>query len=109
MKKYTKIIALVLTCAMTVGLMAGCKNKNQSIIGKVNGTVIPDGLFINNFATEVYEPEQAKDTAINFDLDGEALYNSIRETKKDDKSYYDIFVDAALENSRKFMIRFLIF
>ena len=109
MKKYTKIIALVLTCAMTVGLMAGCKNKKQSIIGKVNGTVIPDGLFINNFATEVYEAEQAKDTAINFDLDGEALYNSIRETKKDDKSYYDIFVDAALENSRKFMIQYQIF
>jgi len=108
MKKYTKVIALVLSCAMAVGLLSGCKKK-KSIVGMVNGVVIPDGLFINNFATKVYEAESAGDTDIDFELKGEELYNAVKDAKKDGKSYFDLFVDEALENSRKFMIQYQIY
>ena len=105
MKKHTKLIALVLSCAMTFTLLAGCK-KSESIVGRVNGSVIPDGLFINSFSTTVYEAQTAGDTDIDFDLEGEALYDEIRGKEKDGMSYYDIFVEDALETAREFMIQY---
>ena len=105
MKKHTKRIALVLSCVMIFALLAGCK-KSESIIGKVNGSVIPDGLFINSFSTTVYEAQTAGDTDIDFELEGEALYEEIRGKEKDGTSYYDIFVEDALETAREFMIQY---
>ena len=75
----------------------------------VNGEKIPDGVFINCFTTAVYEAEQAGDTGINFELEGEELLKSIQDAKKDGKSYFDVFMEQALEDSRKFVIQYQIF
>lgn len=105
MKKHIKIALVVLSCVMACAMLASCKK----VVGKVKGVVIPDGVFINNFATQVYTAQDNDDTGIDFDLQGEELYNSVKDAKKDGKSYFDIFVEDALEESRQFMIQLQVF
>ncbi len=110
MKKCTKVIALVLSCAMAAGVLAGCKkDKNKASVGTVNGAAIPDGLFINNFTLKVSEAQQTGNTEIDFSLNGESLYNNLKETKKEGTPYYDVFIEEALEACREFMIQYQIY
>ena len=56
MKKITKFIALLLTIVMAFGVFAGCSeepkpttNEPTVFVGKINGVIIPDCIFINYF------------------------------------------------------------
>lgn len=110
MKIFGKVIAVILVCVIAAGALAACKgDKDKEIIGTVNGEVMPEGLFINNFSTVMFDAAQSEETGIDFDLEGEELYNEVKNKQKDGKSYYDIFIDEALEESRKFMIQYQIF
>ncbi len=109
MKIFSKITAAVLACVMTAVLFTACNDSEKEAIGTVNGVVMSDGLFLNNFATEIYEESESGDSDIDFQLEGEALYNEVKNKQKDGKSYYDIFIDNALEESRRFMVQYQIF
>lgn len=109
MKKFGKMIAVTLACVIAVGTFASCKDKDKEkeTIGTVNGVTISDGVFLNNFSTEMYEATLDDSIDIDFtNLEGEKLYNEVKNKKKDGKSYYDIFIDQALEETRKFMIQY---
>lgn len=109
MKNYVRVIALVLICALAIGVFVGCHDKKQEqrIIGKINGEVLSDGLFINTFANKIYQASSEKDPIADFNLKGIDLYNALIEAKKEGKSYYDIFIDESLEESRRFMIEYI--
>ena len=50
MKRYIKVFALILAAIMMASFFVGCKDeKKEQFVGKVNGVVIPDGVFINYF------------------------------------------------------------
>ena len=105
MRKYSKIIALVLSLLMIAGAFFGCKDSGE-IIGTVDGKVIPEGVFINNFVTVMNEESTSENWSKEIgEIYGKELYDALASKKNGDKTYFDTIYDKALEESRVFMIK----
>ena len=111
MKRYSKVIALVLTLVMMTVTFFGCKETPvEKSVGIVDGVKISDGVFINCFFNALNEESAKEDWPKEFaELYGQKLYDALVAKKKGDKSYFDIVLDNALEESRLFMIKHKIF
>ena len=117
MKKVTKFIALLLTIVMAFGVFAGCSEEANKInetnmpenfglyatpnvfVGKINGTLMPDCIFVNYFLGESNETLGKEDIGIDLTMSGEKIYEQLEE-----KGLIDEMIDSALEESRLYMI-----
>ena len=108
MKRYIKVFALILAAIMMASFFVGCKDeKKEQFVGKVNGVVIPDGVFINYFFNEVDKEYAKEDWAEKYgEKNGKELYEALKETKIDGKSHFDIILENALEETRLFMMEY---
>ncbi|MBE7058541.1 MAG: hypothetical protein E7387_05525 [Ruminococcaceae bacterium] len=105
MRKYSKVIALVLALIMVSVAFFGCNNSSEKIIGKVDGMEIPEGVFINNFFNIMTQESSTADWEKDFkDIYGKKLYDAMVAKKVGDKTYFDTLFEKALEESRLFMI-----
>ena len=111
MKKYIKIIALVLVLVMVSSFMFACKKEEQKqYVGKVNGMNIPDGVFINYFFYEIENEKTSENWIKEYNtLDGKGRYDALLKAKVGDKSYLDHIIDNALEEARLFLIEYQVF
>lgn len=112
MRKYSKIIAFVLSLIMVTVAFFGCNKtlEKSNIIGTVDGVQIPNGVFINCFFNAMDEESMQEDWPKEFaEIHGQKLYDAMVSKKKGDKSYFDVIFEKALEDSRIFMIEQRIF
>ena len=112
MRKYSKVIALVLSLIMVTVAFFGCNKtlEKSNIIGTVDGVQIPNGVFINCFFNAMDEESMQEDWPKEFaEIHGQKLYDAMVSKKKGDKSYFDVIFEKALEDSRIFMIEQRIF
>ena len=109
MKKITKFIALLLAVVMVLGVFAGCSeepkpttNEPTVFVGKINGVIIPDCIFINYFLGESSEILGKDDIGIDLTASGEKIYTQLEE-----KGMLDEMVESALEEARKYMVEYI--
>lgn len=109
MKRYIKIITLTLAVFVMAAFLFGCKDEKQ-YVGKVNGVIIPDGVFINYFFYEMEDEAGSDNWSEEYDkLQGEARFKALSEAKIGDKTYIEYIVDNVLEKTRVFMIEHQVF
>lgn len=106
MKKYSKIIALVLSLIMITIAFFGCGGASDEIIGKVDGKKIPEGVFINSFFNIMNEESSSEEWTKEIgNLYGKKLYDALLAKKVGEKTFFDTIYEKALEETHLFMIR----